>query len=276
MSGTIRLAMVVASLFAVPSVAVAQATEAAGPALSAEDFASAYDRWRWELGSRDASHAESPLRPFLDWPMHRGLDGEDLELFFRLQDEGYCWHMTGFAERGFLKHHPFLEPVFDDISVGFAFDLVIDRSTAGRRCVTRHALKKVASRAFAQIGSWEPVDLPGTADEAALGATSVRLGQPADLLRKRRDAYRALYHLALCEDYPPALRDMETYLEVGEITLSAQDRAHLHARLAALGLTGTSYEQLLLVMKARADDPPQAVPSGAAVPRLSRSCGTWP
>ncbi|MCA1244838.1 hypothetical protein LC092_20540 [Stappia stellulata] len=276
MSGAIRLAMVVACLFAVPSVAVAQATEAAEPALSADDFAEAYQYWRWELGSRDAGHAESPLRPFLDWPMHRGLDGEDLELFFRLQDEGYCWHMTGFAERGFLKHHPYLEPVFDDVSIGFAFQLVIDRSTAGRRCVARRALKKVASRAFRETGSWEPVDLPGTADDAALGATSARLGQPADLLRKRRDAYRALYRLGFCEDYPPALRDMETYLEVREIVLSAQDRAHLRARMSALGLSGKAYGDLLLLMQARAGDPPQALPSGAAVPRLSRSCGAGP
>ncbi|WP_425088710.1 hypothetical protein [Stappia sp.] len=268
--------MVVACLFAVPSVAVAQATEAAEPALSADDFAEAYQYWRWELGSRDAGHAESPLRPFLDWPMHRGLDGEDLELFFRLQDEGYCWHMTGFAERGFLKHHPYLEPVFDDVSIGFAFQLVIDRSTAGRRCVARRALKKVASRAFRETGSWEPVDLPGTADEAALGAASARLGQPADLLRKRRDAYRALYRLAFCEDYPPALRDMQTYLAVREIVLSAQDRQHLRARLATLGLTGATYEEMIASMRVRADDPPAGKTPGAAVPHLTRTCAAPP
>ena len=276
MRGAIRLAMVVACLFAVPSVAVAQATEAAGPALSAEDFASAYDRWRWELGSRDAGHAESPLRPFLDWPMHRGLASEDLELFFRLQDEGYCWHMTGFAERGFLERHPGLKPVFDDVSIGFAFDLVIDRSSAGRRCVARRALKQVAQQAFAQTGSWEPVDLPASGDEVALEAESARLGQPAKLLRKRRDAYRALYRLGFCEDYPPALRDMETYLAVREIVLSEPDRRHLRARISALGLSGKAYGDLLLLMQARAGDPPQAVPSGAAVPRLSRSCGAGP
>ncbi|WP_029058702.1 hypothetical protein [Stappia stellulata] len=276
MHGAIRLAVVIAWLFAVPSVAVAQAMEAAAQELSAEDFAAAYDRWRWNLGSPDAGHAESPLRPYLDWPMHRGLAGEDLELFFRLQDEGYCWHMTGFAERGFLERHPHLEPVFDDISVGFALDLVIDRSTAGRRCVARHALKRVASRAFGETGSWEPVDLPGTADEAALGAESARLGQSVDLLRKRRDAYRTLYRLAFCEDYPPAFRDMETYLRVGEIVLSGQDRQHLQARMTTLGLTGMSYEDLLLLMKARADDPPQAAASGVAVPHLSRACTAPP
>jgi hypothetical protein len=69
---------------------------------------------------------------------------------------------------------------------------------------------------------------------------------------------------------------MQTYLEVNEIALSAQDRQHLRARLSALGLTGMAYEDLLLVMKARADDPPQAAPSGVAGTRLSRSCDAGP
>eukprot|EP00873_Tetraselmis_striata_P026092 jgi/Tetstr1/446356/TSEL_033898.t1 len=195
-------------------------------------FLDAYETWVLRSGADlDATHAKSPFRPYLRWPLHKGLRGMDLRIFFDLQEGGWCWEMAMLAERAFLHAHPQLRAAFEDAK-----------------------LSDVTVEAPAETGSWEPVDLPGTADEAALGATSARLGQPPDLLRKRRDAYRALYRLAFCEDHPPALRDMQTYLEVREIALSAQDLAHLRARLAALGLTGATYEEMIASMRVQAEE----------------------
>ncbi|WP_425088711.1 hypothetical protein [Stappia sp.] len=220
-------------------------------------FLDAYETWVLRSGADlDATHAKSPFRPYLRWPLHKGLRGMDLRIFFDLQEGGWCWEMAMLAERAFLHAHPQLRAAFEDVrvSVGFTLHFVEKHTRAGRRCAAKAKLSDVMVEAPAETGSWAPVDLPGTADEPALGATSARLGQPADLLRKRRDAYRALYRLAFCEDYPPALRDMQTYLEVREIALSAQDLAHLRGRLAALGLTGATYEEMIASMRVQAEE----------------------
>ncbi|MBL6430500.1 MAG: hypothetical protein HPM95_01895 [Alphaproteobacteria bacterium] len=182
------------------------------------------------------------------------------------------------AERAFLHAHPQLRAAFEDVrvSVGFTLHFVEKQTRAGRRCAEKAKLSDVMVEAPAETGSWEPVELPASGDEVALEAESARLGQPAKLLRKRRDAYRALYRLAFCEDYPPALRDMQTYLEAREIALSAQDLAHLRARLAALGLTGATYEEMIASMRVRAEDPPAGKTPGAAVPHLTHTCAAPP
>ncbi|WP_157727419.1 hypothetical protein [Stappia sp. ES.058] len=242
-------------------------------------FLDAYETWVLRSGRElDVAHPESPFRPYLDWRLHTGLRGMDLRVFFDLQEGGWCWEMAMLAERAFLHAHADLRAAFEDVwvSIGFTLHFVEKHTRAGLRCKAKEKLSDVMVKAPAGTGSWEPVELPGTADADWHAAESARLGQPVDLLRKRRDAYRTLHRLAFCEDYPPALRDMETYLAVHEIALSERDRAHVRARMAALGLTGKAYEDLLFVMKARADDPPQAAPSGAAVIRPSRACVTGP
>ncbi|WP_037546742.1 hypothetical protein [Stappia stellulata] len=220
-------------------------------------FLDAYKIWVLRSGADlDATHEKSPFRPHLDWPLHKGLRGMDLRVFFDLQEGGWCWEMAMLAERAFLDAHPQLRAAFEDVrvSVGFTLHFVEKHTRAGRRCKAKEKLFDVMVKAPAQTGSWEPVELPGTADPDRLAAESARLGQPADLLRKRRDAYRGLHRLAFCEDYPPALRDMQTYLEVNEIALSAQDRQHLRARLSALGLTGATYEERIASMRVQAEE----------------------
>ncbi len=220
-------------------------------ARAAEEFLVRFHRFRKAIGRayRGAFgrygrgqwlSAQSPWAPYLARPFSEGLGAAERRESLAAAEAGACKRVLALAERGWRRLHPRIAAALDDPAVARVFETVIvpGRSRAYRRCRALAVLGPLIKEAERR---GEDVFL------TQLAIAEGRLAPRAPVALDDRRVHAAIFvleRLALCDHYPPAIRDLARHDDALLYTRTAGLRGYYFLHLArSLGVAVPRFEE---------------------------------
>ena len=206
------------------------------------------------------AHPDNPFNPYLEKHFEEGLEDDDKEELYRLQEKGDCYSAVQLVIKGFTQLYPFLKPIFMEKSLekrrGFALEFVVmsGYKPSSRRCTAYSLLNDLLPRR--RLEEFPPIDF-----DAEFNRQIERFIQ-----RKAKTDHDKMYRviamlgrLAFCFDYPPAIRDIrKSANNFGGMFLTAQEELYLIERADLQGLlNGSQYQKAIDKIRKKFSSPHQ-------------------